>query len=118
MSQTQNHGSIFSYILGFLISLILTLLAYILIVGQFASTGILIIILIVLALIQLIVQLIFFLHLGQESKPRWHLTFFISAVGIILLIVIGSIWIMYHLNYNMTPAQMNQYLLNEEGIQK
>ena len=30
-----------------------------------------------LALIQAIVQLIFFLHVGQEAKPRWELIIFV-----------------------------------------
>ena len=54
-----------------------------------------------LALIQAIVQLFFFLHLGQEAKPRWQLFIFLFMLFIMLIIVIGSIWIMVDLNDRM-----------------
>jgi cytochrome o ubiquinol oxidase subunit IV len=77
---------------------------------------ILIPILLIVAILQLIVQLIFFLHLIHESKPRWNLLFFISTIGIILIMIIGGIWIMNHLNYNMTPQKVNQYIQNEDAF--
>ena len=69
-----------------------------------------------IALVQLVVQLIFFLHLLNESKPRWNLIFFISTIGIILIVVVGSVWIMNHLNYNMMPMQMNKYIQSQDGF--
>jgi cytochrome o ubiquinol oxidase operon protein cyoD len=71
-----------------------------------------------LAIAQLFVQLIFFMHLADESGPRWKLGALISAVGIILIVVVGSIWIMNHLNYNMmaSPADMNTYIQSQDGF--
>jgi cytochrome o ubiquinol oxidase operon protein cyoD len=68
------------------------------------------------AFLQLFVQLYFFLHLGQEEKPAWNLVFFIATVGVIFIVVAGSVWIMNHLNYNMTPQQMLHYVQNEQGF--
>jgi cytochrome o ubiquinol oxidase operon protein cyoD len=73
-----------------------------------------ILIILSLAVAQLFVQLFFFLHMGKEKKPRWNLAVFISFIGVILLIVIASLWIMYHLNYNMTPHQMEQKVVEDE----
>lgn len=111
-----------SYLTGFILSILLTLLAYSLTVihvhsyHEVISHEILIPTIIGIALIQLVVQMVFFLHLWQEAKPRWNLIFFVSTVSLILLIVVGSIWIMQHLNYNMTPSDMSNHLIKDEGI--
>lgn len=59
--------------------------------------------LIALALGQIGVHLIFFLHLtsGPESTNNGIALAF--GTLIVLLVVIGSIWIMAHLNHNMMP---------------
>lgn len=108
-----------SYIAGFVLSVVFTLLAYFAVVNHVASGATVITIIIGLAVVQLIVQLLFFLHIGQESKPRWNLTFFLSTASIVFLIVVASLWIMNHLNYNMMPsASTNQQIFKNEGIRK
>ncbi|HSW87797.1 MAG TPA: cytochrome o ubiquinol oxidase subunit IV [Candidatus Saccharimonadales bacterium] len=104
------------YITGFILSLVLTIIAYLAVVNHVFAGEIIVLVILVLAVIQLVVQLFFFLHLGQESKPRWNTIFFISTVCMILVLVIGSIWIMNHLNYNMTPMEMHKYIQNQDGI--
>ena len=113
-------GTTKAYVVGFSLSILLTLAAYFLVANRLLSGGVLIAAVIGLALVQLAVQLIFFLHLGQESKPRWNLAVFLGTVSIILIIVIGSLWIMNNLNYNhmRTPAETDTYILHEEGIRK
>ena len=111
------------YIIGFVLSLLLTFGAFF-IVNQhvspqhmeFSHTFIIMTILI-LAIAQLLVQLFFFLHMGREQKPRWNMAVFLSFISLILMIVIASIWIMYHLNYNMSPMDMQNQLLDEEHMQ-
>lgn len=119
----KNSASAFrSYGIGFVLSVLATLAAYIPVhlhsssAHSVFSHEILIPFLICLAVVQLLIQLKFFLHLGSESSPRWNLIFFVSAASIILLVVIGSLWIMHHLNYNMMPGEMEEYLLEREGI--
>ncbi len=107
-----------SYIAGFVLSIFLTMSGYFLVVNHLLTSQFLLAAIVILAVIQLLVQLFFFLHLGRESRPRWNLLFFLSTVSIILIVVVGSIWIMSHLNYNMTPKDMNAEILIEEGINK
>jgi cytochrome o ubiquinol oxidase operon protein cyoD len=116
MTNNSYKSTIRSYITGFGVSIILTLAAYAIVTQHLFTNLIVLYSIIILAVIQLVVQLFFFLHLGQESKPRWHLVFFLSTIGIILIVVIGSIWIMNHLNYNMTPKEMNQYIQSQDGM--
>ncbi len=112
------HSTLNSYITGFVLSVAFTLLAYFVVVSNLAIGAVLIAIIIGLAVAQVIVQLLFFLHIGQESKPRWNLTFFLSTASIVFLIVVASLWIMNHLNYNMTSQNMNQQIIKGEGMQK
>jgi cytochrome o ubiquinol oxidase subunit IV len=113
-----------SYITGFVLSVLLTLAATGLIwihinSGHTIFThAFLIAAILILAIAQLFVQLIFFMHLADESGPRWKLGALVSAVGIILIVVVGSIWIMNHLNYNMmaSPADMNTYIQSQDGF--
>lgn len=113
-----------SYITGFALSIAFTLAAAWL-VWSYVDSGrtmfareFLIGTIIVLAIAQLFVQLIFFMHLADESGPRWKLGALVSAAGIILIVVVGSIWIMDHLNYNMmaSPADMNTYIQSQDGF--
>lgn len=121
-NQIVPHGTVGSYIIGFLLSLILTLSAYILAMIHITSHhetlphSILLPLLVGFAFLQLIVQMIFFLHLLHESKPRWNLLFFVATFSLVLLVVIASMWIMQHLNYNMTPSEMLQYAKNQQGF--
>lgn len=108
-----------SYTVGFVLSVGLTLGAYLLVVRHALPVQGLIYTIVGLAIVQLAVQLIFFLHLGNEKGPRWKLVSFLLAFIIVFFIVAGSIWIMYNLNYNMikmTPAQEAKYMQDNEGL--
>src|SRR5437868_6153055 len=109
------HNSTFkTYLTGFILSIILTLVAFYLVIAHIFIGGVLVVVLIGFALVQMMIQLLFFLHLGQESNPRWNLIMFFSTIGIILTVVIGSLWIMSHLNYRMMPTQMDQKIMQGE----
>lgn len=118
----QLYRLIKSYVIGFILSLALTLVAFFLVQSHVTSHHmafsheVLTVTVLALAVVQLVVQLFFFLHLANESSPRWNLAFFIATVGIVLIIVVGAMWIMYHLNYNMTPMEINNYLHEQSGF--
>jgi cytochrome o ubiquinol oxidase operon protein cyoD len=104
-----------TYVSGYLLCVGLSVSAYLLVTSSSLSNSILVAAILALALVQFIVQLLFFLHLSHESKPRWRLLVFIVMVIIVLIIVIGSIWIMNGLNYNMNSQQIKNYLNNQGG---
>lgn len=92
------HGTLRSYVIGFTISLLLTGLSFFIVVSRVLSGLPLIYTLSGLALAQAICQLLLFLHVGQEAKPRWETVVFGFMVMVLLIIVIGSLWIMSDLN--------------------
>jgi cytochrome o ubiquinol oxidase operon protein cyoD len=47
----------------------------------------------------MVVQLHYFFHLGQESKPRWNLLMFLFMALVLVVVVFGSLWIMYSLEH-------------------
>lgn len=112
------------YIIGFVSSIILTLLSYLLVSAHVSAHHqaipheVLIPGIVILAVIQLVVQLIFFLHLlsGKRSEMGWRLMIFFSTISIIIVVIIGSLWIMNNLNYNMTPHEVNQYIIEQDGF--
>ncbi len=91
-----------SYILGLVISVVLTLLAYVLVTFHVSGSFLVMLsLLLFLAILQLIAQLIFFLHVGQESTPKLNVIFFVTTFVVILAVVVSSIWIIVNLNYRM-----------------
>ena len=105
-----------SYITGFILSILLTLGAYVLVIEHLFTGNIGVAVLILFAVVQLLIQLLFFLHISQEAKPRWKLLTLLFMLLVLLIIVIGSLWIMNNLNYRMTPAQMNKYMNDQSGL--
>lgn len=100
----QETGTFKSYLTGFLLSILLTLVAYFIVVEHVFSSRILIYTIIGLGIVQMLIQLLFFLHLGQEPKPYWNCQLFLFMITILLIIVIGSLWIMENLRYNVIPG--------------
>ena len=109
-----------TYTLGFVLSILLTLAAFV-IVGDHLRTGhaipphyVVVPILVGLALVQLFVQLTFFLHLGEERKPRWSLGMLALALMVVCILVGGTLWIMR----TITHQQMQEVpdMFEEENI--
>lgn len=120
---TGNRGTLHKYIIGFVLSVVLTLVAYGLVKQHVSAThgvlseGLLIAVVLALAVIQLAVQLQFFIHLGHESKPHWNKLAFLFMLLIVFIIVGGSLWIMDNLHYNMmSPQETETHLKDNEGI--
>jgi cytochrome o ubiquinol oxidase operon protein cyoD len=105
IEHAEQHLSLGKYIVGFALSIGITLAAYFLATHQSISKDQIVAILTALALVQFIVQMLFFLHVGTERKPRWKLAVMFLMLGVVLILVFGSLWIMNNLNYRMTPQQ-------------
>jgi len=104
MNSIVGKGSYKLYLVGFLISLLLTLAAYLVVSKSLLNGWPLYTTITLLALVQAWVQLSIFLNLGKEGKPHWNLLIFFFMVSVVVIVVFLSIWIMNELNYNlMTP---------------
>jgi len=90
--------------LGFVFSALLTFAAYRIVMHHHFADGALMWTIVGLGVTQAILQLVFFLHLGLETKPHWNMITFLFTVLVILIVVGGSVWIMDSLNYNLMPT--------------
>lgn len=115
-----------TYVIGFVTSLVLTLTAYALAQAHAFSTAVVVSGLIALAAIQVVVQLVCFLHLRQAAARERLAMLGITAVVVVIL-VSGSLWIMFDLNARMmmpglegmhlpTTGDMEQYMQSQAGI--
>jgi cytochrome o ubiquinol oxidase subunit IV len=96
----ENQVTFKAYLLGFVFSLVLTLMAYFLVVGHLLTGHSLLAAIVGLGVIQMVIQLHFFFHMDTEPKPRWNTLMFLFMALVLVVIVFGSLWIMYNLNYN------------------
>jgi cytochrome o ubiquinol oxidase operon protein cyoD len=106
-----------SYIVGFVLSIVATLIAYFFVVNHLWPKEMLMYFVMGIAVVQLVIQAVFFLHIGRGSRLK--LVTFVFAILIVLIVVVGSIWIMNNLDYGMmkmSPDQMNVYMKQHEGI--
>ncbi|WP_343128097.1 cytochrome o ubiquinol oxidase subunit IV [Buchnera aphidicola (Takecallis taiwana)] len=95
------------YFLGFIYSLILTIIPFFLVLKRFFNPNITLLIVICCAFIQFFVHLKYFLHLTFNSENYWNIIFLIFTMVIISIIILGSIWIMYNLKQHFIYHQYN-----------
>jgi len=95
------YGTYQSYTVGFVLSILLTLFSFYLVGSAALPPKTLYIAVGALAITQLFVQLVFFLHLNTHSKSSWNLLSFLFTLVVVLILVLGTLWIMYNLYANM-----------------
>lgn len=100
-----------SYVMGFVLSLVFTLVPYFIVVNHMFENSTMMYAIVFFALLQLIAQVIFFLHLHKRSRPHWNMVVFTFTLVIVLILVVGSLWVMNNLDHNMngmTPVNTNE----------
>nr|WP_252097649.1 cytochrome o ubiquinol oxidase subunit IV [Pseudoalteromonas sp. NBT06-2] len=95
------HGSVKEYVTGLIFSIVLTALPFAALMFDLFSAPITLIVILLCAIAQIFVQLIFFLHMNSSSEQLWNTTSAVFIVLIVAILVVGSIWIIEHLNHNM-----------------
>lgn len=101
LSSGTSPKTLAAYVTGFVLCIILTLIAFALVGKQLLTGSDVYIALSILALVQLFVQVICFLRLNASAEGQWNLMPFLFALLVVMILVSGSLWIMYNLNYNM-----------------
>lgn len=91
-----------SYIMGLFLSLAITMVSFALVIYHLMSSKDLAFTIMLLAVLQLLAQVVFFLRMNSSSpEGKWTSMSFVFVILVVLIIVIGSLWIMHNLNYNM-----------------
>jgi len=115
----QPHSNILSevvaYVIGLGLALLLTGISFwvasaSVLWGPGIATG-----LVVLAIAQMGVHLVFFLHITSGPDNTNNVLALAFGVMIVFLVMIGTIWIMGHMNANMSPASDMMNLQMQRG---
>ena len=110
-----NHGSVKSYVIGFILSVILTAIPFGLVMaGGFDSRALTAVTVIGFAVVQILVHMVYFLHMNGTQEEGWTLLSTIFTIVVVVILLAGSLWVMYHMNNNMMP-QMNHELMQGLG---
>jgi cytochrome o ubiquinol oxidase operon protein cyoD len=95
------HGSVRSYVIGFLLSVVLTVAAFGLVTQHWLAPTESIIAISVLAFIQIVVHVVFFLHMNTSSKQHWNLAAFGFTVMTAVIVIGGTVWVLHNVSMNM-----------------
>ena len=98
------HASFREYMIGFWLSVVLTVIPFWLVLGDvLESANLTIFIIIFFAIMQMIVHMIYFLHLNTKSEAGWIIISLAFTLMLVIIAIAGSVWIMWHLDQNMMP---------------
>ncbi|TPK80272.1 cytochrome o ubiquinol oxidase subunit IV [Mesorhizobium sp. B2-4-18] len=99
------HGSFRSYLTGFILSVILTAIPFWLVMsGAIDDKQARAIVIMAFAVAQIVVHMVFFLHMNTTSEGGWSMLALIFTLILVVIVLTGSLWVMYHLNANMMPG--------------
>jgi cytochrome o ubiquinol oxidase subunit IV len=91
------------YLIGFVLATIITVVAFFISGTSLVWEPSIPIALFVLAIAQMGVHLVFFLHITTGDDNVNNILALAFGILVIMLLIVGSLWIMDHLNHNMMP---------------
>lgn len=98
------HVSLKGYLTGFVLAVILTAIPFYLVMSGILPDKLLTAVVIVgFAAVQIVVHMIYFLHMSPRMEGGWSMMALLFTVIILVIVLSGSTWVMYHLNTNMMP---------------
>jgi cytochrome o ubiquinol oxidase operon protein cyoD len=104
-----HHGSLKDYAIGFILSVILTAIPFWLVMTKaFDKSSTTAIVILGFAAIQVIVHMVYFLHMNGKAEGGWSLLATVFTLVLLVIVLAGSIWVMYHMNLNMMPSMGNE----------
>ena len=107
------HATVKGYVIGFLLSVALTAIPFWLVMGQVLPTPRMTgFVILAFAAVQMVVHMVYFLHLNAKVEGGWSLLALVFTAALVLIMLSGSIWVMYHMNTHMMPTADPQTLRN------
>ncbi|MDQ0200081.1 cytochrome o ubiquinol oxidase subunit IV [Neobacillus ginsengisoli] len=94
MSNHEHTGSIKAYIIGFILSIVLTIIPLVLVLEHLLAKSALVVSILLAAVLQFVIQLFFFMHIRDGEGPRYNVMALILGLVFVVTIVAGAMWIM------------------------
>ena len=108
------HGSLKTYATGFVLAVLLTVIPFWLVMGKvFDNSSTTALVLLAFAAVQIVVHMVYFLHMNTKAEGGWSVLALIFTVMLVVIMLSGSIWVMYHLNHNMMPGMMPEAMVHD-----
>ena len=105
------HGTFKGYVTGFVLSVILTAIPFWLVMGDVLSDTVKTsIVIMAFAAVQIVVHMIYFLHMNTKSEGGWTFMSLTFTLILVVITLVGSIWVMYHMDQNMMPMSPHEAL--------
>ena len=86
---------------GLSLSIILTAIPFAIVMSGSLNETTSIVLILLCAVGQVMVQLVFFLHMNTSSEQMWNSVSAVFVILLVMILIVGSVWIMQHLNHNM-----------------
>jgi len=105
------HGNITlrGYLTGFVLSVVLTVIPFWLVMGNtLSSSGLTALVILLIGAVQMVVHMIYFLHMSPSAEGGWNMLALIFTVIVVVIALVGSLWVMYHLDANMMPDMVHE----------
>jgi cytochrome o ubiquinol oxidase subunit IV len=103
------HGTAAGYVNGFILSVVLTAIPFYLVMsGGVISSGVTALVILAFAAVQIVVHMVYFLHMNTKSEHGWSMLALIFTTVLVVIMLAGSLWVMYHLNTNMMPMSPHE----------
>ncbi|OWQ93793.1 cytochrome o ubiquinol oxidase subunit IV [Roseateles aquatilis] len=99
------HATVKGYVIGFILAVVLTVIPFWLVMAKVipssSTTGL---VLLGFAAVQMVVHMVYFLHMNSKVEGGWSMLSMIFTIAVVVIMLAGSIWVMFHLNANMMPV--------------
>ena len=103
-----HHGSLKDYAIGFILSVILTAIPFWLVMAKvFDKSSTTAAVILAFAAVQVVVHMVYFLHMNGKAEGGWSMLATMFTLVLLIIVLAGSIWVMYHMNVNMMPSMGN-----------
>lgn len=103
-SHEGGHGATLqSYVTGFVLAVILTVIPFWLVMTKVASPDVLLPTVLAIGAVQMLVHLKYFLHLTGAPNGVWNISALLLTGVIVFIVIAGNLWVMLELNHNMMP---------------
>jgi len=103
-----HHGSLKDYAIGFVLAVILTAIPFWLVMAKvFDKSSTTAAVVLAFAAVQVIVHMVYFLHMNGKAEGGWSMLATMFTLVLLVIVLAGSIWVMYHMNVNMMPSMGN-----------
>lgn len=108
------HSTLKGYVTGFILAVVLTAIPFYLVMNKsIESSATMGFVLLGIAAVQVVVHMIYFLHMDGKVQGGWSMLAMMFTIMVVMVMLSGSLWVMYHMNHNMIPGVMPAEMVHQ-----